>query len=119
VIQKCEVTGMIRNGDSIAGVETTRGTIRAKTVAVVTSGHTSNIMEMAGVRMPIESLCLQALVSEPIKPVIDCVVMANTVHGYMSQSDKGELVIGGGTDAYNNYTQRLVPGDRTHDLGTG
>jgi sarcosine oxidase subunit beta len=106
VIQKCEVTGMIRNGDSIAGVETTRGTIRAKKVAVVTSGHTSNIMEMAGVRMPIESLCLQALVSEPIKPVIDCVVMANTVHGYMSQSDKGELVIGGGTDAYNNYSQR-------------
>ena len=106
VIQKCEVTGMIRSGDSIAGVETTRGTIRAKKVAVVTSGHTSNIMEMAGVRMPIESLCLQALVSEPIKPVIDCVVMANTVHGYMSQSDKGELVIGGGTDAYNNYSQR-------------
>ena len=56
--------------------------------------------------MPIESLCLQALVSEPIKPVIDCVVMANTVHGYISQSDKGELVIGGGTDPYNNYSQR-------------
>ena len=63
-------------------------------------------MEMAGVRMPIESLCLQALVSEPIKPVIDCVVMANTVHGYLSQSDKGELVVGGGTDPYNNYSQR-------------
>ena len=63
-------------------------------------------MDMAGVRMPIESQCLQALVSEPIKPVIDCVVMANTVHGYMSQSDKGELVIGGGTDPYNNYSQR-------------
>ena len=62
--------------------------------------------QMAGVRMPIESLCLQALVSEPIKPVIDCVVMANTVHGYVSQSDKGELVIGGGTDPYNNYSQR-------------
>ena len=106
VIQKCEVTGMIRNGGAIAGIETSRGTIRAKKVAVVTSGHTSNIMEMAGVNMPMESVCLQALVSEPIKPVIDCVVMANTVHGYMSQSDKGELVIGGGTDPYNNYSQR-------------
>jgi sarcosine oxidase subunit beta len=106
VIQQCEVTGMLRKGGAIAGIETTRGTIRAKKVAVVTSGHTSNLMEMADVRMPMESVCLQALVSEPIKPAIDCVVMANTVHGYMSQSDKGELVIGGGTDAYNNYSQR-------------
>ena len=63
-------------------------------------------MAMAGLRMPIESSALQALVSEPIKPVLDCVVMANTVHGYISQSDKGELVIGGGTDPYNNYSQR-------------
>jgi sarcosine oxidase subunit beta len=63
-------------------------------------------MDMAGVRMPIESVCLQALVSEPIKPVLDVVVMANTVHGYISQSDKGELVIGGGSDPYNNYSQR-------------
>ncbi len=106
VIQNCEVTGMIRKGAAIGGIETNRGTIRAKKVAVVTSGHTSNLMEMADVRMPMESVCLQALVSEPIKPVIDCVVMANTVHGYMSQSDKGELVIGGGADPYNNYSQR-------------
>ena len=61
---------------------------------------------MAGFRLPIESLALQALVSEPIKPCMDVVVMANTVHGYMSQSDKGEMVIGGGTDGFNNYTQR-------------
>ena len=106
VIQNCEMTGMLRSGGKITGVETKRGTIRAKKVAVVTSGHTSNIMEMAGVSLPVESVCLQALVSEPIKPVIDCVVMANTVHGYMSQSDKGELVIGGGADPYNNYSQR-------------
>jgi sarcosine oxidase subunit beta len=72
---------------------------------VVTAGNVSTSWN-GGVRMPIESQCLQALVSEPIKPVIDCVVMANTVHGYMSQSDKGELVIGGGTDPYNNYSQR-------------
>ena len=66
----------------------------------------SVLADMAGFRLPLESVALQALVSEPIKPCMDCVVMANTVHGYMSQSDKGEMVIGGGTDGYNNYTQR-------------
>jgi sarcosine oxidase subunit beta len=106
IIQNCEVTGVRRNGQRIAGVETTKGFIRTRKVGVVAAGHTSVIMQMAGVRMPIESVCLQALVSEPIKPVIDCVIMANTVHGYISQSDKGELVIGGGADPYNNYSQR-------------
>ena len=68
---------------------------------------------MAGFRLPIEAVALQALVSEPIKPCMDVVVMANTVHGYMSQSDKGEMVIGGGTDGFNNYTQRgVVPPHR-------
>jgi sarcosine oxidase subunit beta len=106
IIQNCAVTGIMRDGGRVTGVETTRGTIRARKVAVVAAGHTSVIMDMAGVRMPIESVCLQALVSEPIKPVLDVVVMANTVHGYISQSDKGELVIGGGSDPYNNYSQR-------------
>jgi sarcosine oxidase subunit beta len=106
IIQNCAVTGIMRDGGRVTGVETTRGTIRARKVAVVVAGHTSVIMDMAGVRMPIESVCLQALVSEPIKPVLDVVVMANTVHGYISQSDKGELVIGGGSDPYNNYSQR-------------
>jgi len=106
IIQNCEVTGLKRHGDQIVGVETTKGVINTKKVGVVTAGHTSHIMQMAGVAMPIESVCLQAMVSEPIKPIIDVVVMANTVHGYVSQSDKGELVIGGGADAYNNYAQR-------------
>ena len=106
IIQNCEVTGITRDGAKVTGIETTRGNIRTGKVAVVTAGHASLTMAMAGLRMPIESVCLQALVSEPIKPVVDCVVMANTVHGYMSQSDKGELVIGGGTDPYNNYSQR-------------
>ncbi len=106
IIQNCEVTDITRDGDRITGVQTSRGYIKTAKVAVVTAGHASLLMEMAGVRMPVESVCLQALVSEPIKPVIDCVVMANTVHGYMSQSDKGELVIGGGADGYNNYSQR-------------
>ncbi len=69
------------------------------------AGHTSVLMAMAGVRMPLESFPLQALVSEPVKPVLPCVVMSNTVHAYVSQSDKGELVIGGGTDAYTSYSQ--------------
>jgi sarcosine oxidase subunit beta len=106
IIQNCEVTGIRREGGRVAGVETSKGFIRTRKIGVVTAGHTSLIMAMAGVRMPIESVCLQALVSEPIKPVIDCVIMANTVHGYISQSDKGELVIGGGADPYNNYSQR-------------
>jgi sarcosine oxidase subunit beta len=106
IIQNCAVTGMLRGIDgAIAGVETTRGPIGARRVGVVTAGHTSVVMAMAGVRMPLESFPLQALVSEPVKPVMPCVVMSNTVHAYVSQSDKGELVIGAGTDAYTSYSQ--------------
>jgi sarcosine oxidase subunit beta len=106
IIQNCEVTAINTTNGKVTGLETSRGAIKTKKIAVVTAGSTSLVMQMAGVNMPIESVCLQALVSEPIKPVIDVVVMANTVHGYMSQSDKGELVIGGGADGYNNYSQR-------------
>ena len=74
-------------------------------IAVVAAGHTSVVMAMAGVRMPLESYPLQALVSEPVKPVLPCVVMSNSIHAYISQSDKGELVIGAGTDAYVSYSQ--------------
>ena len=107
IIENCEVTGIRRDPASGAaiGVETTRGFVGAKKVGVVAAGHTSVIMQMAGVRMPIESYPLQALVSEPVKPVFPCVVMSNTVHAYISQSDKGELVIGAGTDAYTSYSQ--------------
>ncbi|MEL7230434.1 MAG: sarcosine oxidase subunit beta family protein [Pseudomonadota bacterium] len=106
IIQNCEVTGINRaaNGD-VSGVETTRGTINAKKVGVVAAGHTSVLMNMAGVQMPLESYPLQALVSEPVKPVFPCVVMSNAVHAYISQSDKGELVIGAGTDSYISYSQ--------------
>jgi sarcosine oxidase subunit beta len=106
IIQNCEVTAISRapNG-AVDAVETTRGRIAAKKVAVVAAGHTSVVMAMAGVRMPLESFPLQALVSEPVKPVLPCVVMSNTIHAYISQSDKGELVIGGGTDAYVSYSQ--------------
>jgi len=107
IIENCEVTGIHRHDDgSVAGVETTRGTIRAPRVGVVAAGHSSVVMKMAGVELPLESYPLQAFVSEPVKPVFPCVVMSNTVHAYISQSDKGELVIGAGTDAYTSYTQR-------------
>jgi glycine/D-amino acid oxidase-like deaminating enzyme len=75
-------------------------------VGVVAAGHTSVVMARAGLRMPLESFPLQALVSEPVKPVFPCVVMSNTVHAYISQSDKGELVIGAGTDQYISYSQQ-------------
>jgi sarcosine oxidase subunit beta len=106
IIQNCEVTGISRGpSGAVNAVETTRGRIAAGKVAVVAAGHTSVVMAMAGVRMPLESFPLQALVSEPVKPVMPCVVMSNTVHAYISQSDKGELVIGAGTDAYPSYSQ--------------
>jgi sarcosine oxidase subunit beta len=117
VIQNCEVTGFTRAPDgSISGVETTRGAIRAKRVGVVAAGHTSVIMARAGLRMPLESFPLQALVSEPVKPVFPCVVMSNAVHAYISQSDKGELVIGAGTDQYVSYSQQGGMHITTHTL---
>jgi sarcosine oxidase subunit beta len=106
IIQSCAVTGIMRDASGAAvGVDTNRGPIAAGRIGVVAAGHTSVVMAMAGVRMPLESFPLQALVSEPVKPVLPCVVMSNAVHAYLSQSDKGELVIGAGTDAYTSYSQ--------------
>ena len=106
IIQKTEVTGVRKENGAVVGVETSRGFIGTRKLGIVVAGHSGVLADMAGFRLPVESVALQALVSEPIKPCMDCVVMANTVHGYMSQSDKGEMVIGGGADGYNNYTQR-------------
>ncbi len=107
IIENCEVTGITRgaNGE-VAGIETTRGPIRSRRVGVVAAGNSSVVMRLAGVELPLESFPLQALVSEPVKNVFPCVVMSNSIHAYISQSDKGELVIGAGTDAYTSYTQR-------------
>jgi sarcosine oxidase subunit beta len=107
IIENCEVTAIRRDASgAIEGLETTRGAIATKKVGVVAAGNTSVVMQMAGVKLPLESYPLQALVSEPVKPAFPCVVMSNTIHAYISQSDKGELVIGAGTDAYTSYTQR-------------
>ena len=106
IIQNCEVKKIRTAKGKVQGVETSKGFIRSNRVGVVASGHTSVLAATAGIKLPLQSKALQALVSEPIKPVINTVVMSNAVHAYVSQSDKGELVIGAGTDGYNSYTQR-------------
>ena len=106
IIEQCEVTGIDVRGGKAVGVRTTRGPIASDRIGVVVAGHASVLAKMADLRLPIESHPLQAFVSEPIKPVLDTVVMSGAVHGYISQSDKGELVIGAGIDAYNGYGQR-------------
>ena len=107
MIENCEVTGFLRDGDRIVGVETTRGEIRAKKVAVAVAGHTGHVMKLAGIdRLPIESHVLQAFVSESLKPFVDTVVTFGGGHLYVSQSDKGGLVFGGDIDGYNTYAQR-------------
>jgi sarcosine oxidase subunit beta len=117
IIENCEVLGFARDASgAVVGVDTSKGAIRTRRVGVVAAGHTSVLMARAGLRMPLESFPLQALVSEPVKPVFPCVVMSNTVHAYISQSDKGELVIGAGTDQYVSYSQRGGLHIATHTL---
>jgi sarcosine oxidase subunit beta len=106
IVENCEVTAIRTTGGRAGEIETNRGTIFADKVAICAAGHSSVLAAMAGVRLPLQSHPLQALVSEPVKPVLDCVVMSNTVHVYVSQSDKGELVMGAGIDAFNSYAQR-------------
>ena len=107
IIENCEVTGIRRDANgAVEGLETTRGAIRTRKVGVSAAGHSSVVLGMAGVKLPLESFPLQALVSEPVKPAFPCVVMSNSIHAYISQSDKGELVIGASSDSYNSYTQR-------------
>ena len=106
IIQQCEVTGIrIANG-AVAGVETTQGFIETGKVGLAVAGHSGRLAAMAGLRLPLESHALQALVSDPVKPVLDTVVTSGAVHFYISQSDKGELVMGGDLDFCNSYSQR-------------
>jgi sarcosine oxidase subunit beta len=106
IVEHAEVTGFVREGDRVTGVRTTRGDIRAGRVALAAAGHTSVLASMLGIRLPLQSHPLQALVSVLLQPILDCVVMSNAVHVYVSQADKGELVMGAGIDAYNGYAQR-------------
>ena len=106
IIQNCEVTAIRREGGAVTGIETTRGSIASRKIGVVAAGHSSVLAEMAGIRLPLESHPLQALVSEPLKPILHTVVMSGAIHAYVSQSDKGDLVIGAGIDGYTGYGQR-------------
>ncbi|MGX1788149.1 sarcosine oxidase subunit beta family protein [Bosea sp. NPDC055332] len=106
MIQNCEVTGITMSGGRAIGVETSRGPIRAKKIAMAVAGNSSRVAAMAGMRLPIETHVLQAFVSEGLKPLIDCVVTYGAGHFYISQSDKGGLVFGGDIDGYNSYAQR-------------
>ncbi|BCH16181.1 sarcosine oxidase subunit beta [Mesorhizobium sp. L-2-11] len=107
IIENCEVTGFLRDGDRISGVTTSRGEVRARKVAVAVAGSTGQVMRLAGIdTMPIESQVLQAFVTESLKPFIDTVLTFGMGHFYMSQSDKGGLVYGGDLDGYNSYAQR-------------
>ncbi|WP_031468784.1 sarcosine oxidase subunit beta family protein [Sciscionella sediminilitoris] len=106
LVQNCEVTGFLKDGDRVVGVQTERGPIRAGRVGMAAAGYSSVLAEAAGFRLPVQSHPLQALVSELLEPVHPTVVMSNHVHVYVSQAHKGELVLGAGIDAYNSYTQR-------------
>ncbi|MDZ4736638.1 MAG: sarcosine oxidase subunit beta family protein [Rhodospirillaceae bacterium] len=109
IIQNCEVTGFDISDGRIAGLQSTRGAIAARKVGIVVAGHSSVVAAMAGLRLPIVSKPLQALVSEPLKPILHTTVISGTVHVYVSQSDKGELVLGAAMDGYQSYAQRGSP----------
>jgi len=106
IIQRCEVTGIRVERGAVTGVRTTLGDIEAPKIGIAVAGHSSRVAAMANIKLPIESHVLQAMVSEPVKPVLDTVVTSGAVHFYVSQSDKGELVMGGDLDFYNSYAQR-------------
>ncbi|HYC15031.1 MAG TPA: sarcosine oxidase subunit beta family protein [Stellaceae bacterium] len=119
IIQNCEVTGIRVEGGRVRGVETSRGYIAAEKVGIAVAGHSSQVAAMAGLRLPIESHVLQAFVSEPLKPFLHTVVTFGAGHFYVSQSDKGELVMGGDLDMYNSYAQRGNMPMIEHTLASG
>ncbi len=109
IIQKCEVTGFVRDGDAVVGVETTRGRIGAGRIGICVAGNSGHVAGLAGLRLPIESQTLQAMVTEGVKPMINSVIMSQSLHCYISQSDKGGIVFGGDPDNWPSYAQRGHP----------
>ena len=106
IVQGCEVQGFVRDGDAVVGVETNLGRISAPRICLAVAGHSTELARKAGLDLPLTSMALQAMVSEPVKPMLDQVVMSAKAHVYVSQSDRGEMVIGGGADVYASYAQR-------------
>lgn len=108
IIQNCEVTGFKMSESAIHRIETSKGAVACDQVALCVAGHSSQVAALAGLRLPIESIALQAMVTEPIKPILNTVIGSLVVHAYISQSDRGEIVIGGGADPFNSYAQRGI-----------
>jgi sarcosine oxidase subunit beta len=106
IVQNCEVTGFDMAGGRVRGVQTSQGFVAADRVVMNVAGYSSHLAKLAGLKLPITTMALQAMVTEPIKPVLDVVVISAAVHAYVSQSDRGEIVMGAGADAYNTYAQR-------------
>jgi sarcosine oxidase subunit beta len=106
IVQNCEATGFEIAGDRVRGVHTINGSVSAPRVLMCVAGYSSHMGSLAGLRLPITTMALQAMVTEPVKPVLNVVINSATVHAYLSQSDRGEIVIGGGADIYNSYAQR-------------
>jgi methylglutamate dehydrogenase subunit A len=109
IIQKCEVTGFVRDGEAVVGVETTRGRIGAGRVGICVAGHSGQVAGLAGLKLPIESHALQAVVTEGVKPMVNSSVMSQSMHCYVSQSDKGGIVMGGDPDDWPSYARRGQP----------
>ena len=106
LVQGCDVTGFRKSGDRVTGVETSHGLIQCDRVVMSVSNQSTLLAGLAGFTLPTTTMTLQAMVSEPIKPVLDLCVISGSIHSYVSQSDRGEIVIGGGADVYNSYRQR-------------
>lgn len=109
IIENCEVTDIVQDARGVTGVETSQGPIATRKVGMAVAGHGKQVAAMAGITLPIETIPLQALVSTPVKPILDDVVVLRGFNTYFMQSDKGELVMGAGTDPYPSYSQRGTP----------
>ena len=110
VIQNCEVSGFTTSGGRTTGVETSRGPIASNTIGICVAGNSGHVAGLAGIKLPVEAQTLQAFVTEPVKPMIDTVIMSQSLHCYISQSDKGGIVLGGDPDQFPSYAQRgLAP----------
>jgi sarcosine oxidase subunit beta len=106
IVQNCEVLGFDIAGNRMRGVKTSKGPISADKVVMSVAGYSSHLAKLASIKLPITTMALQAMVTEPVKPALDVVVISGSIHAYVSQSDRGEIVIGAGADAYNSYAQR-------------
>ena len=109
IIENCEVTDILRDAQGVTGVQTSQGKITTRKLGMAVSGHGKRVAAMADVCLPIETVPLQAIVSTPVKPILDNVVVLRGLNTYFVQSDKGELVMGSIAEPYPSYSQRGTP----------